>query len=300
MDDLGTTPFQYQMFKVEKQIEFEDMEMGVLNDGTPYLTGRGLEKICGVGHGQFYRFITDWENEKFKPRGKIIQQLLDTQNYQGDSLFLRANYNGTEVLAFTEPVCIAVLEYYAFHASDKKEKAQNVIRILARSKFRDFVYQAVGYIPSSADKWKQFHDRVSLTYASVPVGYFSIFKEIADMIVAIGQHGIYINDSFVPDISVGREWAKYWKDNNLSDKYSQCSDYEHNYPSYFPQARSNPQRVRCYPEDALGEFRRWYRNVYVGKGKLRNYINKKVLDLNISSEFADKALEEYEKLLLPG
>jgi hypothetical protein len=300
MSDLGTTPFQYQMFKVEKQIEFDDIEMGVLNDGTPYLTGRGLERVCGVSHGQFHRFVTDWDNERFKPRGRTIQQLLDAQNYQSDSLFLRANYNGIEVLAFTEPVCIAVLEYYAFYASDKKEKALNVYRILARSKFREFVYQAVGYIPSSTDNWKQFHDRVSLTYASVPVGYFSIFKEIADMIVTIGQQGIYINPSFVPDISVGKGWAQYWKTNNLSDKYGEFLEYEHNYPSYFPQAKSNPQPVKCYPEDALGEFRRWFRNVYVGEGKLRKYINKKVLDLSLPSEFADNALAEYEKLLLPG
>lgn len=39
--------------------------------------------------------------------------------------------------------------------------------------------------------------------------------------------------------------------------------YEHSYPSYFRQARSNPQWVWCYPEEALGVFRRWMRNSYL-------------------------------------
>ena len=34
---------QQTLFHVEKQVEIDDIEMGVLESGVPYLTGRGLE-----------------------------------------------------------------------------------------------------------------------------------------------------------------------------------------------------------------------------------------------------------------
>ena len=38
---------------------------------------------------------------------------------------------------------------------------------------------------------------------------------------------------------------------------------EHNYPSYYPQAESNPQTPWAYPDAALPQFRRWFRNEYL-------------------------------------
>ena len=56
-------------------------------------------------------------------------------------------------------------------------------RLLAGKALRDFIYTQVGYDPSYTipDVWRQFHDRVSLTYNSVPKGYFGIFKEMSDI-----------------------------------------------------------------------------------------------------------------------
>lgn len=34
--------------QVQKQIEIDGVGMGVLTDGTPFLTGRGLARLCGV------------------------------------------------------------------------------------------------------------------------------------------------------------------------------------------------------------------------------------------------------------
>ena len=48
---LGTTPMQPSLFHVEKQIEFQDVEMGVLESGVPYLSGRGLARMIGIDHG---------------------------------------------------------------------------------------------------------------------------------------------------------------------------------------------------------------------------------------------------------
>ncbi len=46
-------------------------------------------------------------------------------------------------------------------------------------------------------------------------------------------------------ISVGRHWAKHWELNGFDEKYAPRIQFEHNYPNYFPQARSNPQDCWC-------------------------------------------------------
>jgi hypothetical protein len=190
------------------------------------------------------------------------------------------------------------LEYYAFDAgSNVKEQAQQNFRLLAGKALRDFIYTQVGYDPKDGvpDVWRQFHDRVSLTYNAVPNGYFAIFKEMADMIVTLGQAGLHISSSFVPDISVGQWWSKYWVENDLDSKFGARKKYEHNYPNYFPQADSNPQEPWCYPETALGEFRLWLREQYIGQGKFSNYILGKVKTMQLPASFAQLAIAAYEE-----
>ena len=193
-------------------------------------------------------------------------------------------------------VCLAVLEYYAFDAgSNIKEQAQTNYRQLAGQALRDFIYTQVGYDPSASvpDAWRQFHDRVSLTYNSVPHGYFGVFKEMSDMIVTLGQAGLHIDASFVPDISVGQHWGKHWVNSNFDASFGQRIKFEHNFPDYFPQAAANPQEPWCYPDAALGEFRRWLREEYVGQGKFGKYIQGKVQQRQLPPSFAQLAVSAY-------
>jgi hypothetical protein len=167
--------------------------------------------------------------------------------------------------------------------------------LLAGKALRDFIYTQVGYDPNSKvpQAWKRFHDRVSLSYNSVPKGYFGIFKEIADMIVTLGQAGLHIDAGFLPDISVGRAWSEHWAEANLAATYGERIKFEHNYPHYFPQAKSNPQEPWCYPEAALGEFRRWFRESYVGEGKFKKYMESNVRQNQLPVSFAQLAIAAY-------
>lgn len=287
---LGTTQSQGSLFHVEKQIEFQDVEMGVLENGVPYLTGRGLAKMIGLDHATLHRLATNWDEEKFKPRGKMILQLLEQSGYTQDTLFLRAEFNGMEINAFPELVCMALLEYYAFLAEEKRDKAVLAFRNLARMQFRDFVYKAVGYSPEQnrLDSWKHFHDRIDLTKDSVPLGYFGIYGEIASMIVPMINAGVKVSDQLIPDISVGISWSAHWKANNFDEKFGLRIRYEHNYPDYYPQSKSNPQEPYAYPDAALGEFKKWLRQTYIVK-KLPVYLTGKVKDNAISASAATMA-----------
>src|SRR5277367_6312114 len=82
---------------------------------------------------------------------------------------------------------------------------------------------------------------------TVPVGYFSIFKELADIFVMLIRNGANVGPQFVPDISVGQLWSKYWTAESLDIIHGERIKYEHNYPLYYPQSVSNPQHPYCYP-----------------------------------------------------
>ncbi len=297
----GTTPIQQQLFHVEKQIEVDGVEMGVLESGVPFLSGRGLERMCGVGHGPFYRLTSNWAEEKTKPRGKEIQKILEQYGYKEDSLFLNAEFNGRDVNAFPEPVCMAFLQYYAFVVDEPREQAKNAFITLARIKFTEYIYEAVGYRPDQKhlDSWKHFHDRVDLTSNTVPVGYFCVFTEIASMIVPMIRAGFIVSDKVIPDISVGRYWSEFWSDNSLSKEYGERTKYKHYYPDYYPQAKSNPQAPYAYPDSALPVFRAWLRENYI-TSKFPKYLLNQVGKKSLTKQDATKLISTFELSQIPN
>ena len=140
------------------------------------------------------------------------------------------------------------------------------------------------------DKWKHFLDRVDLNYDVVPDGYFSIFKETSGLTVSLIRNGIIIDESTIPDLSVGGTWGRYWSNNKLDKDFGNRVKYDHNYPDYFPQSISNPQESWCYPNEVLPLFRKWFRAEYVFS-KFPKYLLNKVKQLKITDEHRSKVLE---------
>lgn len=294
MSKSVTTPLQLNLaLKIAAEREINGIEMGVLSNGAPYLTLRGLALMCGVSHTNIVRITTEWQDEKPKPRVKRIREIIKEQGADDSVAFIAVMKDNVIHHAFTDSVCMAVLEYYAFEAqSEAKEHALKSYRLLARKGFIDFIYSQVGYNPSSSANiaWQQFHDRVSLTYHTVPDGYFSVFKELADMQVTLIQEGAQLGKDFIPDISVGLAWSNFWKDESLDILYGERRQYNHSYPDYFPQSAVNPQPAFCYPDEALGEFRKWVKQVYYTT-KFPAYMNRKVKDGGIPAQAALAAIE---------
>lgn len=292
----STTPYQHTLnLQIVAEREVDGVQMGVLADGTPYLSLRGLARMCGVEHSQIVRLTAAWLDVPLKPREQKIREIVRSQNADDSVAFYAVQRNGTIYHIVPPAVCMAVLEYYAFEAKGvDSAHAASSYRTLARKGFTDFIYAQVGYNPSGAVDvaWKQFHDRVSLSYHTVPDGYFSVFKELADITVTLIRSGANLGSSFIPDISVGQHWGKHWTSNNLDAVYSARIKYDHNYPDYFPQALSNPQPAYCYPDEALAEFRDWIKKEYVTK-KMPSYLLGKVKQGQIPGPAANTALDAF-------
>lgn len=294
---LITTPVQLSLnLQIAAEKEIDGVGMGVLSDGTPFITLRGLARMAGVDHTALIRMTAAWTEEPLKPREKKIRELVRAQGGDDAVAFHAFERNGSIYHAMPPAVCMAVLEYYAFEAKgETKEQAANSYRLLARKGLRDFIYAQVGYNPAGQVNvaWQQFHDRVSLNYHTVPDGHFSVFKELADMLVTLIREGVEIGPETIPDISVGIHWGKHWTTNNLDNVWGARRRYEHSYPDYFPQSASNPQDAYCYPDDALPEFRKWVREVYI-KEKLPAYLETKVSARKLPAPVAAAALKAFE------
>ena len=152
-----------------------------------------------------------------------------------------------------------------------------------------WVYEWMSGRPPEERVWQHFQDRITLTFDSVPEGYFGIFKESSDIYATMIVGGVNLGAKMILDISVGQHWARHWRDNDLAATYGEAGSYDHNYPKYFPQALSNPQAAACYPEEALPAFRRWMREVYMPK-KLPPYLKSQAQQGKLPSVTATAAI----------
>lgn len=287
-------PVQQVLFHVEKQAEIDGVEMGVLENGIPYLTESGLARMCGIDRKVLNRLAIGWDEERLKPRGRQIAQLLEQGGYRETNLYLESEHKGSKVNAYTEPVCLALLEYYAFVSEDPRQEAIRAFRSLARITFRKFIYDAVGYNPEhvAIDGWRHFHDRVDMIHDAAPSGYWGVFQEIAVMIVPMIRSGVIVSDKVVPDISVGKAWSEYWEVNNFSSIFGDRARYNHEYPDYYPQAKSNPQPSFAYPNAALGQFRDWLHQTYI-VSKFPKYLLGQTAKGSLPVQVANKVLEAF-------
>lgn len=251
---------------IEIQRDVNGIEMGVLDNGIPYLTQRGLSGITGIARNAIQNITKEWEEHWSdvvlgKDRISFFKQYLNSKGFNEPKLHLESVQNGVVHYAYPDIVCMAFLEYYAFESKADNSTALENYRRFAAYGLRTFIYDALQYTPS--DKWKYYNDRVSLLKDSAPSGYFTIFKETTGLIVDLISADLTVNDKTLPDISVGQAWAKHWKENNLELSFGARIPYEHNYPDYYPQALSNPQKPNAYPDAALPVFRQWFRQVYL-------------------------------------
>jgi len=242
------------------------IEMGVLPDGTAYMTGRALSKLCGVKNSSISEATTDWASNAPGERTTRLARWLEQQGVTRDSLYVQGEkpvVAGKVAYPYPDDVVTRIIEYYAYDAENTTDEAKHNFRILGRAGVRSFVYHQLGFDPRNAvpQVWRQFHDRILLD--STPAGYFSVFKESTDLVLAAIKAGLPVDAGVVPDLGVGEAWAAHWKLNDLAAKHGDRGKHAHNYPEYFPQVKSNPQDVNIYPVEALGDFCRWMQNEYI-------------------------------------
>lgn len=263
---------------IDRERDVEGIGMGVLSDGTPYLSQRGLAALCGVQNAHIGTISSQWDDDIQKPRITTIKGILHEAGSNINRPHIEILHKGTVHYCYPAEVCLAVLEYYALDAgTNVRPEARKNFRLLAGSKLKELIYSQVGYDPTGSinEPLRKWHERIELNHQSAPSGYFSIFNEAHTVIYELIMAGAKIGEKMVPDISIGIHWAKHWDANDLGARFGDREKFPHRYPDDHPQAKSNPQIADCYPLDALGEYRRWLQSTYLDGGKFRDYLSGK-------------------------
>jgi hypothetical protein len=275
---------------VERVKVVDNIEMGVMEDGTPFLTQRGLARLCHVQASVITEWAQAYDPDSPLKRDVAITRTLLDQGYEGDLYYKLPD--GSH--AYPDVVCMAVLEWYAFEAGARgAADALSNYRLLSRAGLRLFIYRKVGYDPANRvpPKWRQFHDRMELN--KVPRGYFSVFREIADICLDAIHAGLVMDSHTIPDGSVGKCWAAYWRENALEAKYGPAQKFPHVYPDYFPQAEANAFiKANIYPIDALPQFLRWRDETYLPQ-RYPAYLDGKVRQGALPAQSRDLLLAAF-------
>lgn len=260
-----------------------NLQMGVLSDGTPFLTLRTLATLCGIDNSNLSKFVNDWPYERSRKKGRTIDTLLKGQGYDLDTLFIPVKYGEMNTSAFSDVVCMAFLEYYAFLADPINPIALKNFRFLARTSLREYIYSQTGYKSQQDESFKNFQTRVMMNN-KIPEGYFSVFAGIADIDIQLIESGFAFDSKSIPDISVGQAWAKYWKENELSFQFGERIKYAHEYPEWYPQSRAwGGTEAWIYPLQAYGIFREFLQKVYIPQN-LPKYLTSKISSGALSAE----------------
>lgn len=279
------------------------VEMGILQNGIPYLTQTGLANVSGAARATVFEVTQEWETAMktgvISPRSRIayFHDYLTKNGYTDPRLFIEIMKNGSPYYAYPDVVCMAFVEYFAFEAQKTNETALTNYRQFARFGIQQFIYQALNYAPT--DPWKFFNARVSLLRDSVPAGYFSIFKESAGLTVDLINAGLTVNEHTIPDGSVGGTWGRYWTAMNLEQLFGPRIKYNHYYPPEFPQSASNPQEANAYPNEAWATFQNWFRTIYLPT-KYPAYILNKAQMLQGGAEEAQRLAALYQPAQIEG
>lgn len=297
MASKPATPVQLRLdLGIEVEGNVNGIEMGVLQNGMPYLTQRGLAQITGAARSTLFDITEEWNRTHGDPipeRGRMafLKDYLFKNGYDEPQLYIEIMKNGSPHYAYPEVVCMALLEYFAFEAANKTDDALTNYRLLARYGLQKFVYDALDYHPE--DKWRYFNDRVSILKDRAPEGYFIIFNEVTGLAVDLIHAGLTVNDKTIPDMSVGSHWGRHWTENEFDAEFGERIRWEHDFPEYYPQAASNPQKPWAYPDAALPTFRLWFRRVYLPT-KFPVYVLKKAAVLPGGSREAERIAGLYE------
>lgn len=272
--EIGSQQGQFDL-GIECDGEVNGIGMGVLSDGTPFLNQRGLAALCGVQNAHIGYISAQWNDRNQRPRISAIKDSLLKVGTVPEHAHIEVLHKGVTQYCYPAEVCQAVLEYYAFDAGTNcQPEARDNFRTLAGSKLKEMIYAQVGYDPSKSisEPLRKWHERIELNHQSAPRGYFSIFNEAHTVIYELIKAGALVGEKLVPDISIGQHWAKYWKDNDLAERFGKREVFHHRYPDDHPQAKSNPQTANCYPIEALGTYRIWLEEVYLDGGKFATYL----------------------------
>lgn len=110
---------------VDKELEIDGIGMGVLSDGTAFLTGRGLARLCAVSNARIVELGQNWNISSTIAMVEGVKKILHDKGLLADTPYVEIKQRSGVLYAYPDAICLAVLEYYAF---DQPTEEANSLR----------------------------------------------------------------------------------------------------------------------------------------------------------------------------
>lgn len=268
--------------------EIDNISMGILPNGETFLSLQGVAKFCGLAPSSIIELAQDWAvgSAQGKNRGQQLTELIKEWTESDtvpDSLYVEIDSKNSitgVIHAVPEQIVMAITDYYAHYAQVQKPEAIRNYRQAAKLGLRKYIYDRLNYSEKDliAESWKLFHERVLSN--ECPKGYFTMFDEATTIIASLIRNNIAVDDSIMPDGSLGIHWANYWKAKSLAQIHGDRIKILHKYPESYRQL---DPKINAYPLNALSEFRQWFQETYLPE-KYPEYIKRKIKDGTVTIE----------------
>lgn len=256
------------------------VEVGILPDGTPFMSGRELARACGISNSTLVGWgeMTPQLGDRYRA-GKMAE-LLATYGYSGDRFFVPipdgTKFGGrANVSAYPYKVCMAFLDYYAFEAN--KEEARNSLRVLSEKQLPQFIEQTVREQANPPLKAKPQPPRVKSTSPfqtrplreGIPIGYFTV-RQIMSSDQARSLPALPLSERQTALLTnIDKAWSRYWTIHQLALIFGD------RFP--VPQLSLNDwarPRQYVYPNTVLDEFKDWLYKQYIPE-RFPSYLQRK-------------------------
>lgn len=133
---------------VEIQIErvVNGIQMGVLVDGTPYISQPSLADLCGVSQATIESISLQWNEKPLQPRiVKIKESLAEVGFAAPTTPHVTARWKGKERVCYPTNICISIIRYYAVEAGPNcQAKARESFWWLVKSALQDLSPKSTG------------------------------------------------------------------------------------------------------------------------------------------------------------
>lgn len=140
-----------------------------------------------------------------------------------------------------------------------KEEARNFKRWITTEvlpTIRKTGSYSVNQQPQAIASW---YSRVMLFHQknNIPIGYWSIFEMTINLVAKLEEYGYALPEGKILDISIGKCWAAYMRNQLKINPDNVAQKYKHYYPGW-----AHPIEANIYPVSLLIPFQEWLQSIY--------------------------------------
>lgn len=240
------------MAQIEQVVQSIEKEFRFNENGQAFVSIRGAARLAGVDPTGIRKSFLSAGDENPRP---LAEFLVAQGFYPGDL----ESFSETGI---PDTALSLILEYFGYECQQRyrTEEAKACFRAFSTIGIRAWLQCELGYRQKQANGRPYFYQRLMLFQertGRIPAGYFCVFEETTSLVGQLERHDYPLPDDAIIDISIGKTFCKFLRDECGVEPDNVCLKYPHWYPG-----QSQPRMSNLYPNSLLEIFRNFLDHRY--------------------------------------